>query len=72
METLHACARVNRSKTCIPVAKNTDSRISIRGDSADLEEPDVIAEEIADDLEAALEQFAMIAADLRERKEASP
>lgn len=34
-------------------------------DSADLEDPDVIAEEIADDLQAALEQFATIAADLR-------
>ncbi len=34
-------------------------------DSADLEDPDVIAEEIADDLEAALEQFAAIATDLR-------
>ena len=34
-------------------------------DSADLEDPDVIAEEIADDLQAALEQFAAIAADLR-------
>jgi len=34
-------------------------------DSADLEDPDVIAEEIADDLEAALEQFATIATDLR-------
>jgi len=36
-------------------------------DSADLEDPDTIAEEIADDLQAALEQFAAIAADLRER-----
>jgi type I restriction enzyme M protein len=36
-------------------------------DSADLEDPDVIAEGIADDLEAALEQFAAIAADLKER-----
>ncbi len=34
-------------------------------DSADLEDPDVIAEEIADDLQAALEQFAAIAANLR-------
>lgn len=34
-------------------------------DSANLEDPDLIAEEIADDLEAALEQFAAIAADLR-------
>ncbi len=41
-------------------------------DSANLEDPDLIAEEIADDLEAALEQFAAIAADLREREEASP
>ena len=38
-------------------------------DSADLEDPDVIAEEIADDLQAALEQFATIASDLRERSE---
>jgi type I restriction enzyme M protein len=30
-------------------------------DSADLEDPDMIAEEIADDLQAALEQFATIA-----------
>jgi type I restriction enzyme M protein len=34
-------------------------------DSANLPDPDLIAEEIADDLEAALEQFAAIAADLR-------
>lgn len=40
-------------------------------DSADLEAPDVIAEEIADDLQAALEQFAAIATDLREREETS-
>ena len=39
-------------------------------DSADLEDPDVIAEEIADDLQAALEQFAAIAADLRDREPA--
>ncbi len=39
------------------------------GDSDDLEDPDVIAAEIADDLEAALEQFAAIANDLREREE---
>ncbi len=38
-------------------------------DSADLEDPDVIAEEIADDLQAALEQFTTIASDLRERSE---
>ena len=38
-------------------------------DSAGLEDPDVIAEEIADDLQAALEQFATIASDLRERSE---
>ena len=34
-------------------------------DSADLEDPDIIAGEIADDLQAALEQFAAIATDLR-------
>jgi type I restriction enzyme M protein len=38
-------------------------------DSADLEDPDLIAEEIADDLQAALEQFATIATDRRERSE---
>jgi type I restriction enzyme M protein len=38
-------------------------------DSVDLEDPDVIAEEIADDLEAALEQFAAIASGLRREDE---
>jgi type I restriction enzyme M protein len=37
-------------------------------DTADLEDPDTIAEEIADDLQAALEQFATVAADLRDRE----
>jgi type I restriction enzyme M protein len=37
-------------------------------DAANLEDPDVIAEEIADDLQAALEQFATIATDLRPRE----
>jgi type I restriction enzyme M protein len=37
-------------------------------DSADLEAPDAIAEEIADDLQAALEKSATIAADLRDRE----
>jgi type I restriction enzyme M protein len=39
-------------------------------DSMDLEDPDIIAEEIADDLQAALEQFATIAVDLRNRETA--
>jgi type I restriction enzyme M protein len=39
-------------------------------DSADLEDPNLIAEEIADDLQAALEQFASITADLRDREPA--
>ena len=34
-------------------------------DSADLPDPDVIAIEIAEDLEAALEQFSQIAIDLK-------
>ena len=34
-------------------------------ESANLPAPDVIAQEIADDLEAALEQFATIAEDLK-------
>jgi type I restriction enzyme M protein len=36
-------------------------------DSAALEDPDLIAREIAEDLQAALEQFAAIASDLEER-----
>jgi type I restriction enzyme M protein len=35
-------------------------------DSANLPDPDVIAPEIAEDLQAALDQFTRIAADLRE------
>jgi type I restriction enzyme M protein len=35
-------------------------------DSANLPDPDVIAAEIAEDLQAALDQFTQIAADLRE------
>jgi type I restriction enzyme M protein len=34
-------------------------------DSANLQPPDVIAQEIVEDLEAALQQFAAIAADLK-------
>jgi type I restriction enzyme M protein len=34
-------------------------------DSANLPDPDVIATEIAEDLEAALDQFAQIASDLK-------
>lgn len=41
-------------------------------DSANLPDPDVIAQEIVDDLEAALEQFRLIANDLGEEKEYSP
>lgn len=37
-------------------------------DSAVLEDPDIIAEEIAEDLEVALEQFSAIATGLRERE----
>jgi len=36
-------------------------------DSADIEDSDVIAEEIVDNLEAALKQFAAIATGLRSR-----
>ena len=35
-------------------------------DSANLPEPDVLAQEIADDLQTALEQFSAIAAELRQ------
>jgi type I restriction enzyme M protein len=34
-------------------------------DSANLPDPDIIAQEIVEDLEAALSQFATIAADLK-------
>jgi type I restriction enzyme M protein len=38
-------------------------------DSANLPDPDVIAREIVEDLEAALSQFAAIASDLKQRSE---
>jgi type I restriction enzyme M protein len=38
-------------------------------DSANLADPDVIAQEIVEDLEAAVSQFAGIAADLKQRSE---
>ena len=38
-------------------------------DSANLPAPEIIATEITDDLEAALEQFATIAEDLKDRQE---
>ena len=38
-------------------------------DSANLPEPDIIAQEIVEDLEAAVSQFAAIAADLKQRSE---
>jgi type I restriction enzyme M protein len=38
-------------------------------DSANLPDPDVIAQEIVEDLQAALAQFAEIAADLKESNE---
>jgi hypothetical protein len=37
-------------------------------DSANLPDPDVIAQEIVEDLEAALSQFATIATDLKSEK----
>ena len=40
-------------------------------DSDNLPPPDVIAQEIVDDLEAALEQFRLIAADLGEKADAA-
>jgi len=36
-------------------------------DSANLPDPDIIAQEIVEDLEAALSQFATIAADLNQK-----
>jgi hypothetical protein len=39
-----------------------------RADSANLPDPDVIAQEIVEDLEAALSQFATIATDLKSEK----
>ena len=41
-------------------------------DSANLPDPDILAREITEDLEAALEQFATIAEDLNEASDASP
>jgi len=45
--------------------KSATSKDESLKDSANLPDPDVIAQEIVEDLEAALQQFATIAADLK-------
>jgi type I restriction enzyme M protein len=48
--------------------RNIDSALAAAGcleDSASLPDPDVLAAEIVEDLQAALDEFALIAADLR-------
>jgi type I restriction enzyme M protein len=56
----------------LPLVAHVESRLDIvwlnddsLADSDNLPPPDVIAQEIVDDLEAALEQFRLIAEDLR-------
>jgi len=53
---------VKRDKASLDIFWLRDESLA---DSAELPDPDVIAEEIAEDLQAALDQFAQIAADLK-------
>ena len=54
---------INRDKASLDIFWLKDESLE---DSENLPEPDVIAREIADDLESALEQFRLIAEDLGE------
>jgi type I restriction enzyme M protein len=53
---------VKRDKASLDIFWLKDESLE---DAANLPDPDVIAAEIAEDLQAALDQFAAIAADLR-------
>ncbi|MEK6672641.1 MAG: SAM-dependent DNA methyltransferase, partial [Nitrospirota bacterium] len=54
---------INRDKASLDIFWLKDESLE---ESENLPEPDVIAREIAEDLEAALEQFRLIAEDLGE------
>ena len=54
---------VNRDKANLDIFWLRDKSLE---DSDDLPDPDVIAQEIADDLQTALDQFQAIAAELKE------
>jgi type I restriction enzyme M protein len=58
---------IARDKTSLDIIWLKDESLE---DSANLYDPDVIAQEIVGDLQAALMEFALIAADLREPEEA--
>jgi type I restriction enzyme M protein len=58
---------IARDKTSLDLFWLKDESLE---DSANLEDPDLIAEEIVEDLQAALAEFALIAADLRGSDEA--
>ena len=60
----HGPARLSRSHPCGSALWLKDESLE---DSANLPDPDVIAQEIVEDLEAALAQFAEIANDLKTR-----
>ncbi len=53
---------VKRDKVSLDIFWLKDESLE---DSANLPDPDVIAAEVAEDLQAALDQFSQIAADLR-------
>jgi len=55
-----------RDKASLDIFWLRDESLS---ESDNLPPPDVIAQEIVDDLEAAVEQFRLISADLESRKE---
>ena len=53
---------VNRDKASLDIFWLKDESLE---DSANLPDPDVIAQEIVEDLQAALDEFALIASDLK-------
>lgn len=53
---------IKRDKANLDIFRLRDASLE---DSASLPDPDILAQEIVDDLEAALEQFATIADDLK-------
>jgi hypothetical protein len=55
----------NETRLAPPRYTIPDFFSSLLEDSANLPDPDVIAAEIAEDLQSALDQFSLIAADLK-------
>ncbi len=62
---IHAYFRINRDKTSLDIFWLKDDSME---DSDNLPEPAILAQEIVEDLEAALEQFREISDDLAENR----